>query len=55
MGIKQVESSNMETRLLIEKNGILEVNGNMYAGSYIRIVKDGHLILDGGFINVLQK
>lgn len=53
MGIKQVESSNMETRLLIEKNGILEVNGNfnMYADSYIRIVKDGHLILDGGFIN----
>lgn len=53
MGIKQVKSSLIETRLLIEENGILEVNDtfNMFAGGYIRIMKNGHLTLNGGFIN----
>ncbi len=53
MGVKQVKSSNLETRLLVEKNGKLEVNDTfrMYAGGYIRVVKNGYLILNGGFIN----
>lgn len=53
MGYKQVESSNIETRLLIEENGTLQINNpfTMYAGSYIRIIKNGHLEINGGFIN----
>jgi len=53
MGLKQVASSRLETRLLIEPNGQVEVNGDfqMFAGSYIRVVKNGHLVLDGGYIN----
>ena len=53
MGSKQLESSRMETRLLVEESGELEVNGqfDMYAGGFIRIVKNGHLVLNGGFIN----
>ena len=43
----------METRLLIEENSCMEIRGNFtaYAGSYIRVVKGGHLTLEGGFIN----
>lgn len=53
LGIKQVKKSKMETRLLLEENSRMTVNGNfaMYAGSYIRVIKGGHLILNGGFIN----
>jgi len=53
MGIKQIQSSNLETRLLVEENGILEIDNtfSMYAGSYIRVIKNGHLKIDGGFIN----
>lgn len=53
MGVSQVKGSKLETRLLIEKNGILEVIGNftMYSGSYIRIIENGNLILHDGFIN----
>ena len=53
MGEKQLLSSTIETRLLVEQGGILEVNGNfqMYSGGFIRVVKNGHLILNGGFIN----
>ena len=53
IGIKQVKSSKLETRILIEENAKIEVNGNfsMYAGGYIRIIKNGHLVLNGGFIN----
>jgi acetyltransferase-like isoleucine patch superfamily enzyme len=53
MGIKQVQSSNLETRLLLEENGVLQINKSftMYAGSYIRVIKNGHLEIDGGFIN----
>ncbi|MDO4161121.1 MAG: Coenzyme F420 hydrogenase/dehydrogenase, beta subunit C-terminal domain [Prevotellaceae bacterium] len=52
-GIKQVKKSKMETRLLIEEDACMTVNGdfNMYAGSYIRVIKGSHLILHGGFIN----
>lgn len=53
IGVKQVKKSKMETRLLLEENSRMSVNGNftMYAGSYIRVIKGGHLILNGGFIN----
>jgi acetyltransferase-like isoleucine patch superfamily enzyme len=53
MGHKQVKSSTKETRILVEENGKLEVNGKftMYAGGYIRIIKNGHLIVHDGFIN----
>ena len=53
LGYKQVKSSHMETRLLIEENSCMEIRGNFtaYAGSYIRVVKGGHLTLEGGFIN----
>lgn len=53
LGFKQVKKSKLETRILIEKNGIIEVNGNfsIFAGSYIRIIENGKLTLNGGFIN----
>lgn len=53
MGIPQMEDSHPETRLLLEENTKMVVEGafQMYAGSYIRIVKGGELILHGGFIN----
>lgn len=53
MGYKQVKRSSMETRLLIEEKAKMSVKATfcMYAGSYIRIIKGGHLILHGGFIN----
>lgn len=53
MGEKQVKSSSLETRLLVEENGTFEINKSftMYAGSYIRVIKNGHLEINGGFIN----
>lgn len=53
LGYKQVKKSHMETRLLIEENATLTVNApfTMYAGSYIRVIKGGHLTFNGGFIN----
>ena len=53
MGAKQVQSSTIETRLLIEEDGSLKVNKKftMYAGSYVRVVKRGSLEVNGGFIN----
>lgn len=53
MGNKQVRGSRMETRLLLEENAKMSVKSTfcMYAGSYIRVIKNGHLILHGGFIN----
>ena len=53
IGIKQVKKSRMETRLLIEEDAQMIVNGHfsMYAGSYVRVIKGGKLILNGGFIN----
>ena len=53
MGNKQVKSSNLETRLLVEENATLQINKSftMYAGSYIRVIKNGHLEINDGFIN----
>lgn len=53
MGNKQVQSSKMETRLLVEENATFQINKpfTMYAGSYIRVIKNGHLEINGGFIN----
>lgn len=53
MGEKQVKTSKIETRLLVEENGTFEINDNftMYSGSYIRVIKNGNLEINGGFIN----
>lgn len=52
-GIRQVRKSKMETRILLEKDSQLVVDGNfsVYAGSYIRVAPKGKLILHGGFVN----
>ena len=52
-GTKQVKKSKMETRILLEKDSQLIVDGSfkVYAGSYIRVAPKGKLILHGGFIN----
>lgn len=52
-GIRQVRKSKQETRILLEKNSQLVVDGifTVYAGSYIRVAPQGKLILHGGFIN----
>lgn len=53
IGVKQVKKSKAETRLLLEENSKMTVNApfTIYEGSYIRVIKGGHLILNGGFIN----
>ena len=53
IGTPQVKGSHKETRLLLEENATMTVNNQfmMFAGSYIRVIKGGHLILHGGFIN----
>ena len=53
IGVQQVKSSHQETRILLERNAVLTVNGSfgVNAGSYIRVIAGGRLILDGGFIN----
>ena len=53
LGIKQLKSSHLETRLLMEENSKLTINGafGVYCNSYVRIINGGHLILNGGFIN----
>lgn len=52
-GLKQMKHAKMETRILLEQNAKMIVNGgfSMYGNSYIRVVKEGMLILHGGFIN----
>lgn len=52
-GIKQVKKSRTETRILLEYNAKMTINGSftIYANSYIRVFKNSHLILHGGFIN----
>lgn len=52
-GIRQVRKSKTETRILLENDSQLIVNGNftIFAGCYIRVVPQGKLILHGGFIN----
>lgn len=53
MGVKQVGNSHLETRLLLEANSKMIIDGpfEMYCNSYIRIVEGGKLILNNGFIN----
>lgn len=53
LGVKQVKKSRTETRVLLEENSRLTVNGrfSVYANSYIRVFPNSHLILHGGFIN----
>ena len=53
IGVKQVKRSNLETRVLLEEGAEMKVNGvyEVYAGSYIRVIKGGRLILNEGFIN----
>ena len=52
-GIKQVKRSRMETRIWLEKDSELVVNGQfkVFGNSFIRITKGGKLVLNGGFIN----
>ena len=52
-GVKQVRHARMETRILLEKNAQMVVNGSftMFGNSYIRVVPGGKLIINGGFIN----
>lgn len=52
-GMKQVRRSRTETRILMERNSEMLVDGrfNVFANSYIRVVEGGKLILHGGFIN----
>ena len=52
-GVKQVNKSRTETRILLENNAILTVDGDfsIYANSYIRVFPNSHLIFHGGFIN----
>ena len=53
VGMKQVKHSNEETRILLEENSEMYVNGDftVYSGSYIRIFPYSRLIINGGFIN----
>lgn len=52
-GVRQVKKSRTETRILLEENAKLTVDGNfsIYANSYLRVFPNSHLILHGGFIN----
>lgn len=52
-GKKQLKKSRTETRILLEKNSQLIVNGNftVFSNSYIRVTSGAKLILNGGFIN----
>lgn len=54
VGEKQVRRSRLETRILLEKNATMQVDKpfTVYAGSYIRVVEGGTLVIKGkGFIN----
>lgn len=53
LGKKQVNGSKKETRILLENHSKLFINDDftVYAGSYIRVVARGELIINGGFIN----
>ncbi len=53
IGEKQMPKSHSETRLLLEPNSTLRVDGTftIYANSFVRVNRGGELILKGGFIN----
>ena len=52
-GVKQVKHSIMETRIWLEEDSKMEVNSQfkVFGNSFIRVVKGGMLVLNGGFIN----
>lgn len=52
-GLKQVRKSKMETRIWLEENARMTIDApfKVFAGSYIRVFKNSHLIVHGGFIN----
>ncbi len=52
-GVKQVKHSKMETRIWLEKDAEMVVNGQfqIFGNSFVRVFKGGKLILNGGFIN----
>lgn len=52
-GEKQVKASKAETRILLQENSCMIVDGNFqcFAGSYIRVTPNSKLVLHGGFIN----
>lgn len=52
-GKRQVRKSVMETRILLQEDSQMIVDGSftVYSGSYIRVAPKGKLILHGGFIN----
>lgn len=52
-GQRQVRKSRLQTRIWLEKNAKLVVNGDFRvgAGSYIRITPNSELQLEGGFFN----
>ena len=52
-GLKQVKNSKKETRILLEEKATLRIEGEfkIYAGSYIRVIQGGTLIIHDGFIN----
>lgn len=52
-GIRQVKRSTLQTRILLEHDSEFSINGSfsVYAGSYIRLLPNSRLILNGGFIN----
>lgn len=53
LGRNIIKGSQLETRLLLEEGGKMIVKGDfeVYAGSYIKILKNSRLIINGGFIN----
>lgn len=52
-GVRQVRRSNLETRILLEHDSSLIVDGNftVYSGCYIRLLPNSKMVLKGGFIN----
>jgi acetyltransferase-like isoleucine patch superfamily enzyme/coenzyme F420-reducing hydrogenase beta subunit len=52
-GIQQCPGSKLETRILLEDRSVWNVMGNfsMYAGSFVRVLGNGVLTTNSGFIN----
>lgn len=53
VGKTQVKGEKSETRIWLQENSQLHINGDfsVYSKSFIRVVPGGKLILNGGFIN----
>ncbi len=53
IGKRQVKKSRQQTRVLVEDNATITIDGNytISEGSYIRVIEGGHLILHEGFLN----